>query len=171
MPDYALELSFDEVSDRAIRHQWAALQAAGLPSQADHKGMTNAPHVTVVAAQDIPNESVDLARNKLALPAELTVRGLVLFGDGPRVTIAHLVEPDHEFAALVAEIHRGVPANRYPVWTPHITLSRRVPRARVAEALDVLSAGDPVGTIIATRLRWWDPVQKVVDDVAVAGRP
>ncbi|WP_397333881.1 2'-5' RNA ligase family protein [Ornithinimicrobium sp. INDO-MA30-4] len=122
--------------------------------------MTNAPHVTVVAAQDIPNESVDLARNKLALPAELTVRGLVLFGDGPRVTIAHLVEPDHEFAALVAEIHRGVPANRYPVWTPHITLARRVPRAKVAEALDVLSAGEPLGTITATRLRWWDPVQR-----------
>ncbi|MBW8172124.1 2'-5' RNA ligase family protein [Ornithinimicrobium sp. Arc0846-15] len=169
MPDYALELSFDEASDQAVRDQWAALQNAGLPSQADHKGMTNAPHVTVVAAQDIPDKVIEFAGQAFALPLALTVRGLVLFGEGPRVTIAHLVEPDREVAALVNEIHSRVPANRYPVWTPHITLARRVPRAKVAHALDVLGASDPLGTITATQLRWWDPVQKVVEDVAIAG--
>lgn len=169
VPDYALELNFDGASDRALRDQWTALQQAGLPSQADHKGMTNAPHLTLVAGRTIPAAVVDLAARETALPADLVVRGLVLFGEGPRVTIAHLIEPDLELATLAARLRSGVPELRYPVWTPHVTLARRVPRARVGDALEVLYGCDPVRSVTATRLRWWDPVQQLIDDVVVVG--
>lgn len=169
VPDYAVELSFDEASDQALRGQWAALQQAGLPSQADHKSMTNAPHLTVVAARAIPATVVDLAARTTVLPAELTVRGLVLFGEGPRMTIAHLIEPDLDLVSVVTRLRRGVPELRHPLWTPHVTLARRVPRAMVGAALEVLYGCVPVRSVTATRLRWWDPVQQLIEDVAVAG--
>lgn len=165
MPDFALELSFEEPGDRAVREQWAALQDAGLPSQADHKGMTNAPHLTLVAARTIPAPVVELAGRLITLPAVLTVRGLVLFGEGSRITVAHLIEPDAELAAVVTQLRAAVPDVRHPVWTPHLTLARRVPRDKVAAVLEVLHAAEPVRALTATRLRWWDPEQHVVEDV------
>lgn len=131
--------------------------------------MSNAPHLTLVAARAISAAVVDRAAGTTILPAELILRGLVLFGEGPRVTIAHLIEPDLELATLVTHLRRGVPQLRHPVWTPHVTLARRVPRARVGAALEVLYGCDPVRSVTATRLRWWDPVQHLIDDVAVAG--
>lgn len=165
MPDYALELSFDGASDRAVRDQWAALHEAGLPSQADHQGMTNAPHLTLVAARNIPTGVVGLAREATTLPVDLPVRGLVLFGEGPRLTLAHLIEPSPELAATVAQLRAAMPAPRHPVWTPHVTLARRVPRARLGAALEVLHGREPVRSVVAVRLRWWDPVQQTIEDV------
>ncbi len=104
MPDQALELSFDPASAAAVVAQWEALKAAGIPSQADHRSMTNAPHLTLVAAVAIDLAAVSVARDAVRplLPARVGVRGLVVFGQGARVTIAHLVEPDSSLAAATA---------------------------------------------------------------------
>lgn len=168
MPDHALELSFDDDSARAIVAQWEVLRAAGLPSQADHRSMTNAPHVTLVAASPIDPEIVAPAVDLVAplLPAEISIRGLLVLGDGPRVTLAHLVEPDTELAAATALLRGRVPGLRHPVWTPHITLARRVPRHRLAEALAVLEAAPTVRSVTADRLRWWDPVAGIVETLS-----
>lgn len=166
MPDFALELSFDEVSDAAITAQWHALREAGLPSQADHKGMTNAPHVTVVAAPQLDPALGADAATRITLPTALIVRGLVLFGEGKRVTVAHLVEPDAELASWAAHLRGQVPDLRHPVWTPHVTLARRVPRSKVADVLAVLDEHPPPTTLTATRLRWWDPETGTIDEVA-----
>ena len=82
MADHALELSFDPDGEAAVIAQWQALRAAGIPSQADHRSMTNAPHLTVAAASPIGPESVEAARRELLplLPAGLVVRGLLLLG-------------------------------------------------------------------------------------------
>lgn len=171
MPDQALELSFDPSSAAAMTQQWDALRAAGLPSQADHRSMTNAPHLTVVAARAVDGAVVGAARDAIGplLPARLLLRGLVLFGQGPRVTIAHLVEPEWALAAAAARIRAAVPALRHPVWTPHVTVARRVPRHSLAAALEVLrNAGSPP-ELVCDRLRWWDPGQALVEDVVVAG--
>lgn len=104
MPDHALELTFGSSSMAAVVAQWEALRAAGLPSQADHRSMTNAPHLTLVAAVGVEEAVVQVARETVGPlpPARIVLRGLVLFGQGPRVTIAHLVEPDQTLAAAAA---------------------------------------------------------------------
>lgn len=166
MPDFALELSLDAASEAAVMAQWEALRAAGLPSQADHKSMTNAPHVTLVAAQELDPELAELATASIPLPTTLLVRGLVLFGEGARVTVAHLVEPDVALASATAALRQRVPDLRHPAWTPHVTLSRRVPRTRLAELLEVLDQHPAPTALTCTRLRWWDPVTGEIEDLA-----
>lgn len=154
----------------AVVAQWEALKAAGLPSQADHRSMTNAPHLTLVAAVGIEQAVVRMAGETVGplLPTRILLRGLVLFGQGPRVTIAHLVEPDQALAAAAAQIRALVPKLRHPIWTPHVTVARRVPRRMVPMTLDVLRAADDLSELDCDRLRWWDPEQDTIEDVAVA---
>ena len=170
MPDHALELSFDDASERAVVAQWEALREAGTPSQADHRSMTNAPHLTLVAAEGmdprIVPRSVDLVRP--LLPARVHLRGLLLLGDGPRVTVAHLAEPEGALADAVARIRTRVPQVRHPVWTPHVTLARRVPRRLLPTVIEVLHRTPTPRVLVADRLRWWDPDLGVVEDVATA---
>ena len=170
MPDHALELSFDEASTQAVIAQWEALRAAGLPSQADHRSMINAPHLTLVAAVGIEPGLVPAAVDQIQplLPSEIHVRGLVLLGTGPRVSVAHLAEPDAALAGAVADLRARVPNVRQPVWTPHVTLARRVPRRFVPSVLEVLGGTDSPRVLVADRLRWWDPDAGLVEDVARA---
>jgi 2'-5' RNA ligase len=172
MPDQALELSFEPSSAGAVMAQWEALRAAGLPSQADHRSMTNAPHVTLVAAVGIDPAIVSMARDEIAplLPARIEVRGLVLLGQGPRVTIAHLVEPDEALAATTARVRTLAAGVRHPVWTPHVTLARRVPRRLLPAALEVLDSTEAPRDLVCDRLRWWDPALDLIEDVAIAPR-
>lgn len=153
--------------------QWDALRAAGLPSQADHRSMTNAPHETVVAARSLDPSVVAAARSAIGplLPARLEVRGLVLFGQGARVTIAHLVEPDAALASAVAALRARVPDLRHHVWTPHVTVARRVPRRLLPAALEVLQGTGIVDELVCDRLRWWDPDAALIEDIAIAGDP
>lgn len=167
MPDHGLELSFHEQSDQAVRDRWAALQDAGLPSQADHRSMVNAPHLTLVVASPVADEVVERARELVLplLPATLTVRGLLMLGEGPRVTLAYVVEPDPALAEATASLRAQVPGVRHPVWTPHVTLCRRLPRRRLTEAVAVLEAAGAPATLVADRLRWWDPDQDLIEQL------
>ena len=166
MPDFALELSFDAASEAAVVAQWEALRAAGLPSQAEHRSMTNAPHLTLVAAQELAPELADVATAAIPLPSTLLVRGLVLFGARARVTVAHLVEPDSTLASAAAGLRERVPGLRHPVWTPHVTLARRVPRTRLAELLEVLDEHPAPTTLTCSKLRWWNPVTGEIAELA-----
>src|SRR6478735_2891076 len=51
---HALELVPDRAGQDLVRRDWQALRDAGLPSQLDHHGATNTPHVTVVSAPVLP---------------------------------------------------------------------------------------------------------------------
>lgn len=170
MPDQALELSFEPTSAAAVVAQWESLRAAGIPSQADHRSMTNAPHLTLVAASVIDAGVLPVARDAIGplLPARVQVRGLVVLGQGPRVTIAHLVEPDASLATATSRIRALVPAVRHPVWTPHVTLARRVPRRLLADALAVLDASASPSELVCDRLRWWDPAEPLIEEVATS---
>ena len=46
MPLHGIELLLDPAADAAVRRDWQLLRDAGLSSRLDHRGTTNAPHVT-----------------------------------------------------------------------------------------------------------------------------
>lgn len=164
MKDFAIELSFDAEGESEIEQVWRRLTFVGLPSQADHaRGMTNAPHVSLAVAGAMPERAVMTARELVGqlLPASFTVRGLLTLGEGSRVTLAYLIEPDSETAKAVHAVRALVPELRHPVWTPHVTLARRVPRARLSEAVAELE--DAPRTLVADRLRFWDPESESVE--------
>lgn len=148
-----------------MRASWSALHDADLPSQLDHRGATNAVHVTVVSAPAIPGAAVEAARELLGplllVPARLS--GLLLLG-GRRVTVARAVDVDDHALRAVLAVRDLVPARWHPGWLPHVTLARRVPRERVQEAVDVLGWDDVVLSL--THLRHWDPDTGRVTTVA-----
>lgn len=166
--DFALELSFDDDGDRAVRESWQALRFLGLPSQADHRGVTNAPHLSLVVARAIPDDVRLRAAELLAplLPAVLELRGIVVIGRGARVTLALLAEPEPPVVDAVTQLRALTPAVRHPVWTPHVTLGRRIPRDRIGEA--IAGVHDAPTCVTGTRLRWWDPDAGTIDVLAGA---
>ena len=134
-PLHALELLPDEAGAASVRRSWTALHDAGLPSQLDHRGATNAVHVTVVAAPALTDEVVEAAARRLVPLLPLTVRlsGLLLLG-GSRVTLARAVEVDDDTLRAVLDVRSLVPGRQHPGWLPHVTLARRLPRDRVQQA-------------------------------------
>ncbi len=148
-----------------MRHSWATLHDAGLPSQLAHRSATNAAHVTVVAAPALTDEVVQAATRRLGPLLPLTVRlsGLLLLG-GARVTLARAVEVDDDSLRAVLDVRSTVPGRQHAGWLPHVTLARRLPRDRVQEAVDVLGWDDVEVRLVA--LRRWDPAAGVVTQVA-----
>ena len=119
--------------------QWEALRAAGLPSQADHKSMTNAPHITLVAAQELDPELAEVATAAIPLPCTV----LSYAGSCSSVRARASRSPTSSsrtprLASAVAGVRERVPDLRHPVWTPHVTLARRVSRTRLPGLLEVL---------------------------------
>lgn len=165
---HALELVPDEAGRSALLDDWQALRDAGLPSQLDHRGASNAPHVTLVAAPLLPQEALDVAEARLAglLPVAARLSGLLLLGS-ERVTIARAVDVSDVVLRRVLAVRAQVP-DRHPAgWLPHVTLARRVLWADVPRALEVL---DPVGgELVLAGLRRWDPELGAVTTLVHAG--
>lgn len=165
---HALELVPDEAGRSALLDDWQALRDAGLPSQLDHRGASNAPHVTVVSAPLLPQEALDVAEVRLGglLPVAARLSGLLLLG-GERVTIARAVDVDDTVLRRVLAVRAQVP-DRHPAgWLPHVTLARRVLRADVPRALEVLAHGG--GELVLAGLRRWDPELGAVTTLVDAG--
>lgn len=151
---HALELLPDPTGDAAIRRDWQLLRDAGLPSQLDHTGATNAPHLTLVAAPDV-EPAVDACSPVTSLlPVEVRASGLLLLG-GRRVTIARAIDVPDALVAAVMELRATTPDLPHQGWLPHLTLARRVERADVQKAVDVLGHDDVV--LRLTTLRRWNP--------------
>jgi hypothetical protein len=151
-----------------VRASWAALRDAGLPSQLDHRGPTNAVHLTVVAAPALPEASVERARRLLGpmLPLRARASGLLLLG-GARVTLARAVDVDDDAVRAVLGVRATVPVRQHPGWMPHVTLARRVPRDLVQRAVDAVGWDDVVLSFV--ELRRWDPDAGTVTPVATTG--
>lgn len=162
---HALELVPDDDGADAVRRDWRRLRDAGLPSQLDHPGRTNSPHLTVVSAPVLPDEAVDVARVRLGslLPVRARVAGVLLLG-GERLTIARAVDIDDDVVRRVLAVRVQVPGRQHVGWLPHLTLARRVARADAQRALDALGHEDVVLTL--TELRRWDPETGRVTTIA-----
>ena len=155
----AVELLLDPESDAAVRDQWRQLDEAGLPSRARHRSPSNRPHVTVAAVSRIaPAAEQGIARACVdRLPLAVRLGAPVVFGADP-VVLVRLVIPTAALLDLHAAVARfaEVPAGSTSApgaWTPHVTLSQRLPRAHLPRALEVLSGDDLILRLDSAR-RW-----------------
>jgi hypothetical protein len=154
---HSLELVFDADTETALRHIWDGLRNAGLPAQPP----AARPHVTATVAQRIDGQcDRTLAALAGRFPVRCRIGAPLLFGS----VLARLVVPSVELLDLQAEVYRlsapwlqpgPLPHCTPGDWTPHVTLGRRIPPDRLAEALR--TAGRPtelIGGFIG--LRHWD---------------
>lgn len=153
---HALELVPDDAGVAAVRRDWQVLRDLGLPSQLDHAGGTNTPHVTLVGLPAIGDDLERRAADALeaVLPVGVRVSGLAVLG-GQRITLARLLDVPEDLTRAVLAVRAGLHDERHPGWLPHVTLGRRVPRSEVQRALDALGYADLSLTL--TGLRRWDP--------------
>jgi 2'-5' RNA ligase len=166
---HALELSPDATGAAAVVAAWQQLADAGLPSQLLHQGMTNAPHVTVVATPDpVSADVVEHAVRLLApmLPVTVALSGLIVFG-GPRPGLAWALEVPDELVAAVLELRATTVGHRHRGWLPHVTLARRLKRADVGAAWAALEPGPR--ELVLTTVRHWDPERELVRTVHDVG--
>lgn len=162
----SIELLLDEGSDARIRSAWAALSEAGIPSQHDHSGASNAPHVTAAFS------STPLAPPPAEPPAApVPLGGLLLFPRRRGVVLARAVVPTEELLAWHRELHAGLPADAdidphtLPgAWTAHITLARVLPVEQLAAAVALLPPDDHPVTFSGVRM--WDGATKTLTDLS-----
>ncbi|WP_067655536.1 2'-5' RNA ligase family protein [Nocardia harenae] len=156
----SVELLLDAAAESAVRAQWAALAAAGLPSQAQHTGASNRPHITAAVATELaPQAEAALAELEFE-PLPVTLGSPVVFGV-ERLVLVRLVIATRALLALHRRVHAalgpapGVPANIRPdAWTPHVTLARRLPPTRLGTAIGLIATdGDSAATVVGIR-RW-----------------
>lgn len=161
----SVELLLDEVTSAAVVRQWRLLADAGLPSQARHRGETNAPHVTIGLATSIDAAAeASLVSATPALPLRVRLGALVLFGGRRHVVLARMVVVTQELLALHQEVSGALADCPGQVdhlatgrWVPHVTLARRIAPASLEAALSALAdeRAEPLdGDAVA--LRRWD---------------
>lgn len=158
---HALELLPDDAGCDVVRRDWQALRDAGLPSQLDHRGATNSPHVTVVAAPALRVEDEQRAVELVAalLPVQVRPAGVALLG-GARVSLVRVIDVPDALVRAVLDLRGGVPDVQHVGWLPHVTLARRLDRADVPAALEAVGHEDAVITLAS--LRRWDPDAGIV---------
>lgn len=162
----SLELLLDADADARVRAVWRRLADADLPSQARHRGESNAPHMTLVAARGIP-----IPAAVAGLPLSILLGPPVLLGHGAVRTLAFAVVA----SAALLDLHARLWAAADPVdptpfsapgaWTPHVTLARRMPLIDLPRALEAI--GDDGIPAVAVEVRHWDAATRVV----TRGRP
>jgi hypothetical protein len=167
MPLHALELLPDQGGQQVIRRDWRVLSEAGLRSQLEHRGATNAPHLTLVAAAAIGPQVEALAVELISplLPIRVRCSGLLILG-ARRVTVARVVDVEDQVMATVLRLRAAVDGPQHPGWLPHLTLARGLPRSDVQNAIDILGHDDVELSI--TELRRWDPGSRSVTSLATS---
>jgi 2'-5' RNA ligase len=157
----SVELVLDEGLDALVRGDWAALAAAGLPSQERHRAPSNRPHITLAARSVIDaglEQAMAGALGSFPLPVRLGA--LSVFG-GARFVLVRSVVPDLELlrrqVALgdVLGAEGQLPYMRTGHWVPHVTLAHRMTPEQVALALSVLQ-GPREADGFAVGVRRWD---------------
>lgn len=156
----SVELLLDEAADGHVRAQWQALAGAGLPSQAHHRGETNAPHVTMAVRRDVPaDREQELAAVAARLPLPVRLGATAVFGRH-RYVLVRLVVADAALLRLHADLDaalgdgEGDPLTAPGRWTPHVTLGRGFSAEQVGRALEVLGGAHPVEASAVDCRRW-----------------
>lgn len=156
---HSIELIFDPDTEAAIRHIWADLAGAGIPSQAP----ASRPHVTLAVAERVdPDVDALLVPVARRLPLTAAIGAPVLFGRA-NVVFARLIVPTSELLALHAEVHRvcgphltpePMPNSLPGQWTGHVTLARRVGGPQLGRALRIAGRPAQIDGRFAGLRRW-----------------
>ena len=160
MPLQSVELLLDPEADEAVRVLWKALSDNGIPSQADHHGPTNAPHVTLAAVPDVTDAAEEALVPLVAqLPLALELAGPVLLGERRPALVLPVqrgsaVDGPHQ--QVLAALSSPATVDGLP-WLPHVTLARRLRPEVCEEALALVQSLTNPTTATATALRRWDP--------------
>ena len=106
---HALELLPDEAGCYVVRRDWQVLRDAGLPSQLDHRGATNSPHVTVLAAPALDGGDEARAAELVAslLPTQVRASGIALLG-GTRVSVVRVLDVPDPLVRVVLDLRSQV---------------------------------------------------------------
>lgn len=159
----SVEVLLDPRLDAVVRDEWSRLLEAGVGSQGRVRAESNRPHVTLFVAGALPTEFDDALRAVLP-PRPLAVRlgGVVVFGSR-HATLARTVVPSIALLELHARVFEilagcpGIPAHIRPgAWTPHVTLARRVPVARIGVALAATQTPETRLAGASGGVRRWD---------------
>jgi len=163
----SVELLLDPFGERQVLADWRLLQQAGLPSLADHRSPSNAPHITLVSAPAIgAGTDTALAEVAAVLPLTLVFEGLLVFtGRRGLVLCRHvlcsppLLDFQRAVHGLLAGAVEPLPMSQPGGWVPHLTLARGLSRSQLAAAVVLLDAGRT--TAGAAALRRWDGARKL----------
>ncbi len=157
----SVELLLDEDTDAHVREQWRVLVGAGLPSQARHRGETNAPHVTLAVRPAVdPAAEPGLRAVAATLPLPVRLGATAVFGRHRYVLVRLLVVDESLLRLHAAVAHslgdcdRADPLTEPGRWTPHVTLGRGLSAAEVGRALEVLGGAHPVEGRAVDCRRW-----------------
>ena len=138
----ALELYFDPAATGHIRTLWTALDGAGVQSMRTLIGGRHRPHLSLISAPELdgPAIAAALAGFDPAPPLRLSLDfigqfvGRVLWL-GPVPTPQLLAHHAAVHERITAAGITGFAMYRPGSWVPHVTLSMRVPHARMAGAI------------------------------------
>ena len=164
---HSVELILDDDTDRQVRAEWAALAAAGLPSQARHTGASNRPHITLALSdtltEDVAHRLGAACRPTSRFPSpsagccSSARRGWCW--PGRSIASAALLDLQSRVRAALddpVDPHDTFGPGR---WTPHVTLARRLRPDQIGTALTQLTPLAPItGELV--RARRWDIAAK-----------
>ena len=152
----ALECYLDSEASRRVRTLWDALESAGVPTL---RGLTHArhrPHISLAVADRLDPVAVETALAGFPAAPPLPVRldytgqfvGRVLWlGPAPTAELlAHHAAVHTRLAAAGIEID---PLYRPGAWVPHCTVSMRVPRPLITEAVRLCLEVLPIPATLA----------------------
>ncbi|MCF8611165.1 2'-5' RNA ligase family protein [Gordonia sp. HY285] len=170
---HSIELLLDDAADSRVRDVWGALGTIGLRTPCAIDASTVRPHCTLLAGTSISGVDASITMVAQRLPFTVVVGPPLLFSAQAGFTVAASVVPSTELLAVHARVHRlcgdavtGLDPHCVPgSWTPHVTLARRVPAERVAEAAAVVD--EPVVARV-TAIRRWNGDTRT--ETVVAGR-
>lgn len=162
----SIELLLDPESDAAVRAAWDALVVADLPSLGRHPSPSNAPHVTLAAGPELPVPAGFAA----PVPTDVRLGGLLLFPAGPgRSVLVRAVVVDAPLGAFHRAVHAvapgGVETSLPGMWSPHVTLARRVRDEDLPRAVAALRTTPLPETLGVAGVRHWDGETRTVTPV------
>ena len=164
----SVELTLDTSAEAALVAQWDRLAAAGLakPMRAEPHGH-HLPHITLFAADSIP-EAAESVLPEIVAGVDLKVHigALMIFGPrkGECILVRHVAASVEllELQRRVARACKADPAGQFGpgLWSPHVTLARRVSSDHVGKAVTVLGSRGEVDATIQ-RCRRWDGRRRI----------
>jgi hypothetical protein len=136
----AIELYFEPDAERRFRALWTALDAAGVPSLADHTHRRHRPHLSLAVADEFTPEPTAAALGALPLHVTLSFQYVGQFPGGvlwlgPAPTEALLALQREAVARLDAAEVPIWPLYRPDLWVPHSTLSMAARGPGVAKSV------------------------------------